>query len=94
MTKIALPSANATLQGGTWLDASATNNTTSVEFCSSAARYGFSAPVVCTATLTYFGWLCGWDTTTVPNGSYVLVSVAVNSVGTAASPGVAIKVNN
>ena len=40
------------------------------------------------------GWLDGWNTTTVPNGSYTLVSLASNSVGTVASSGVSITVHN
>ena len=50
--------------------------------------------MICTATLTYYGWLCSWNTTTVPNGSYTLVSEASNSAGTAFSSGVNITVNN
>ena len=61
---------------------------------SSVAFTGYSAPVLCTATLTYCGWLCSWNTTTVPSGSYVLVSEAFNSAGSAFSSGVSISVNN
>ena len=41
-----------------------------------------------------YGWLCGWNTTTVPDGSYVLVLLATNTVGSAASSGVGITVDN
>ena len=69
-TSIGLPSAGATLSGSTALDASG-SNATSVEFLLFGGTYGFAAPVICTATApTIVGWLCAWNTTTVPNGSY------------------------
>jgi hypothetical protein len=92
-TSVLIPSNGATLSGSTALDASA-SNATSVEFRLFGGSYGYNAPVLCTATLTYFGWVCSWNTTTVPNGSYVLVSEAFNSTGTAFSSGVNITVNN
>ena len=92
-TSILIPSNRAALSGSTYLDASA-SNATSVEFRLFGGIYGYNAPVLCTATLTYYGWLCSWDTTTVPSGSYVLVSEAFNSAGSAFSSGVGITVNN
>ena len=77
----------------TYLDASA-SNATSVEFLLFGGTYGYAAPVICTATPTLYGWLCAWNTTTVPNGSYVLVSEASNSTGSTFSSGVSITVNN
>ena len=50
--------------------------------------------MLCTATLTYYGWVCSWNTTTVPNGSYALVSEAFRSGGSTFSSGVSITVNN
>ena len=70
-TSVLIPSNGATLSGSTLLDASATN-ATSVEFRLFGGSYGLNAPVLCTATPTYYGWLCSWNTTTVPNGSYFL----------------------
>ena len=75
------------------LDASA-SNATSVEFRLFGGIYGYNAPVICTATLTYYGWLCSWNTTTVPNGSYDLLSEAFGSGGSTFSSGVSITVNN
>ena len=92
-TSILIPSNGATLSGSTTLDASA-SNATSVKFLLFGGKYGFSAPVVCTATPTYYGWLCSWNTTTVPNGSYTIVSEAFNSVGSASSSGVSMTVKN
>jgi hypothetical protein len=91
-TSVLVPTSGATLSGTTTLDASA-SNATSVKFRLFGGIYGYSAPVLCTGTLTYYGWLCSWDTTTVPSGAYVLVSEATNSAGSAFSSGVSITVN-
>ena len=92
-TSILIPSNGATLSGSTYLDASA-SNATSVKFLLFGGIYGYSAPVVCTATATIFGWLCAWNTTTVPNGSYVLLAEAFNSAGSTFSSGVSVTVDN
>ena len=85
-TSVIIPSNGATLSGSTLLDASASNST-SVEFQLFGGVYGFYGPILCTATPTYYGWLCNWNTTTVPNGSYLLSSLAFNSAGSAYSMG-------
>ena len=92
-TSVLLPSSGTTLSGSTTLDASA-SNATSVEFRLFGGTYGYAAPVICMATLTYYGWLCSWDTATVPNGTYYLLSEAFNSAGVAFSSGVSITVTN
>jgi hypothetical protein len=91
-TSVVLPSNGAVLSGSTYLDASA-SNATSVKFLLFGGSYGFAAPVICTATPTFFGWLCDWNTTTVPNGSYALVAEASNSAGNGYS-GVSITIKN
>jgi hypothetical protein len=92
-TTIALPSNGATVSGSTVLDASATN-ATSVEFRLFGGIYGYSAPVLCVAKLSLYGWVCLWNSVTVPNGSYALVAQASNSTATAFSPNVNITVKN
>ena len=92
-TSLLIPSKEATLSGSTYLDASA-SNATSVEFRLFGGTYGYAAPVVCTATLTGYGWLCDWNTSTVPNGSYTLLSEAFNSAGNTYSSGVSVTVDN
>ena len=92
-TSVLVPSNGATLSGSTTLDASA-SNAASVEFRLFGGSYGFNAPVVCTATLTEYGWLCSWNTATVPTGSYALLSEAFSSVGSAYSSPVSITVHN
>ena len=92
-TGVLIPSGGATLSGTATLDASA-SNATSVEFRLFGGPYGYAAPVLCTATPSFYGWLCSWKTSTVPNGSYVLVSEAFNASGSAFSSGVSITVKN
>jgi virginiamycin B lyase len=92
-TSVLTPSSGATLSGSTTLDASA-SNATSVQFLLLGGKYGFTGQALCTATLTLYGWVCSWNTTTVPNGSYSLVSEAFNSAGSAFSSGVSITVKN
>jgi chitinase len=92
-TSVIIPSNGATVSGTTILDASA-SNATSVEFRLLGGIYGYNAPVLCTATPTYYGWLCSWNTTTIPNGSYELLSEAFGAGGSAFSSGVSITVAN
>ena len=100
ITIVSSPSTGATLSGSIYLDAYATldaygtNNATNVEFRLFGGIYGYAAPVVCTAGPTPDGWICGWNTTMVPNGSYVLVSEAFNAAGSTFSLGVSITVKN
>jgi hypothetical protein len=92
-TTIGIPSNGAIVSGSTVLDASATN-ATRVEFRLFGGIYGYAAPVLCTAKLSLYGWVCLWNSVTVPNGSYGLVSEASNSTATGFSPGVNITVKN
>ena len=92
-TSVLVPSAGATLTGSTYLDASATN-ATSVKFLLFGGTFGYSAPVICTATATPYGWVCSWNTSTVPNGAYTLISEATGAGGSTFSAGVNITVKN
>ena len=92
-TSVLSPSKGATLSGSTLLGASA-SNATSVEFWLVGGSYGLSGHLIGTATPTYYGWLYTWNTTTVPNGSYHLLSEAFGTGGSAFSPGVSITVHN
>ena len=93
-TSVLIPSTGAPLSGSTYLDASA-SNATSVEFLLVGGSYTLYSPhVVGTATLSLYGWLDSWNTTTVPNGSYTLFSYATGPGGSTASSGVSITVNN
>ena len=92
-TSVLVPAKGATLSGTATLDASA-SNATSVEFWLFGGSYGLTGKMIGTATPTLYGWLCSWNTTTVPNASYVLVSEAFNSAGSAFSSGVSMTVKN
>jgi hypothetical protein len=92
-TTVLVPSKGATLSGSTALGASG-SNATSVGFVLFGGRYGYNGQLLCTATLTYYGWVCSWNTTTVPDGSYVLVSAASGGGGSIFSAGVSIGVHN
>jgi alpha-tubulin suppressor-like RCC1 family protein len=94
-TSVLIPAKGATLSGtAATLDASASSNATSVEFWIFGGSYGYTGKMVGTAALTLYGWFSSWNTTTVPNGSYVLVSEASDSTGSTFSAGVSIIVKN
>jgi hypothetical protein len=43
---------------------------------------------------TIYGWLCDWNTTTVSDGSYVVMAEAFNWIGSTFSSGVGITLDN
>ena len=94
-TQVLIPSDGATVSGSTVLDAAAsgTSDVTGVQF--EVTGGSLSNQVVGTATPTLYGWIATWDTTTVPNGSYTLNSVATETGGTiATSQGITVTVTN
>ncbi len=92
-TFMVLPWNGATLFGRAILDAIASPGVTSVQY--EVSGNGLSDAVIATATPTIFGWVAGWDTTTLPNGTYTLQSVASYADGvTGASSGTTITVSN
>jgi alpha-tubulin suppressor-like RCC1 family protein len=95
-TEVLVPSNGATLSGSAAvLDASAlgTSAVTSVQF--EVTGGSLSNQVVGTATATLYGWIALWNTTTVPDGTYTLQSLATEVGGTTAtSPGITINVTN
>ena len=97
--QVLVPSNGSSVSGTTVLDSSATPGVTvsGVQFELSGGS--LSDVVVGTATLTLYGWIAEWDTTTVPNGTYTLQSVATatadaSSTITVTSPGITVTVNN
>ena len=92
-TSVALPSNGASLSGGQYLDATASSGVTKVEFHLTGGT--LNDALIGTATITYYGWIAGWDTTTVPNGTYTLQSVAYYAGGVSGrSAGITVTVNN
>jgi Putative Ig domain/Bacterial Ig domain len=78
-TSVLGPSSGTTLQGATYVDATASsqNAISSVKFEISGGS--ISNRVVATASSTVYGWLASWNTTGVPNGTYTLQSVATDN---------------
>jgi lysophospholipase L1-like esterase len=91
-TTVVLPSNGATLSGTPYLDATTSPGVTKVQYELSGGS--LTDAVIATATPTLFGWLAAWNTTTVPNGSYTLQSVASFSSGAVTSAGVTVNINN
>jgi hypothetical protein len=51
--------------------------------------------MIATATPTIYGWLASWSSTSVPNGTYTLQSVASYQGGVSGtSPGITVSVAN
>ena len=96
VTSVIFPASGATLTGtGAFLDATASDNVSvaSVVFTLTGGTYSNS--VIGSATPSLYGYYNLWDTTTVPNGSYTLQSLATDSAGnTTSSTGVPITVSN
>ena len=90
---VGLPANGATVSGGQWLDSSASSGVTQVVYELTGGTLNHT--VIATATPTIVGWLAGWNTTTIPNGSYTLQGVATYPGGSSGtSPGVTITVDN
>jgi photosystem II stability/assembly factor-like uncharacterized protein len=94
-TSILLPANNATVSGSTTLDAAASSGAGVASVSFEVSGGALNDHVVGTATATYYGWLSTWDTTTVPNGTYSLQSVAtdVDRASTTSAP-ITITVSN
>ena len=94
-TSVLIPSSGASLSGSQTLDASASGNVAikKVEFHLTGGT--LSDVLVATGTPTYYGWLAGWNTTSVPNGTYTLQSVAYDASGNVGrSAGITITIAN
>jgi hypothetical protein len=94
-TRILRPISGAVLKGHEWLAASASDEfgVAKVEF--EFAGVGRPETIIDTAVPFSLGWLGSWNTSTVPNGTYTLRSVAIDPTGlTSASAGVVVTVGN
>ena len=80
-TKVLAPTTGAVLTGPQWLTAEASGITavTKVQFSLTGGTLRGSA--ITTATQTEFGWIAGWNSASVPNGTYLLQSVVYDAVG-------------
>jgi hypothetical protein len=93
-TAVVVPSSGATVSGSqVVLDATASSGVTGLQFELTEGSPGNA--VIVTATPTLIGWVAYFDSTSVPNGTYTLESVATDSSGdSSASPAIAMTVNN
>jgi len=96
VTTVLIPSNGATVSGATaLLDASASSAAGISTVTFEVSGGALSDQVVATATPTLYGWLAEWNTTSVPNGTYTLQSVATFSGGVSGtSTGITITVDN
>ena len=75
-TAVLIPSGGASVSGiSSLLDASASANVTYVAFELSGGTIN-GEQIIATATPTIYGWLAEWNTTSVPDGTYKIQSVA------------------
>jgi hypothetical protein len=93
-TDVLIPSSGTAVSGTrVVLDATASPGVTQVQYELTGGT--LTDAVIATATQTLYGWLAGWDSTTVPDGVYTLQSVAAYSgVVSGTSPGITITVSN
>ena len=92
-TTVVLPSNGSTLSGTQYLDATTSPGLTKVQYELSGG--GLTDSVIATGTLTLYGWLASWNSTSVPNGTYTLQSVATDKLAeTTSSSPITVTVNN
>ena len=91
-TTVVLPSNGATLSGSQWLDTIAPQGVTRVQYEVTGGTLANS--FIGNATPTIYGWLAGWNTTTVPNSTYTLNSIAIFSGGFVVTSPITVIVNN
>jgi hypothetical protein len=80
-TTVVVPSNNASASGNQYLDATASSGVVQVNYEVSGGPANLSDDVIATGTPTVYGWLAGWNTMGVANGTYTLQSVASYSGG-------------
>ena len=80
-TRVLIPSNGSVLAGRPYFDALAGDGpgVTKVLFELSGGPSDLNDQVIATATPTIVGWLAQWDSASVPNGTYSLVSVATDA---------------
>ena len=93
-TSVLIPSNGATESGtAAFLDASASPNVTAVTYELTGGT--LTNQVIVTGTPTLYGYLAEWNTTSVPNGTYQLTSLASYAGGVSgSSPSITITVSN
>jgi hypothetical protein len=93
-SRVLAPAGGAALRGTTLL-AAITGTRVGVHVQFVLTGNGYDQTVVATARPSFFGWAARWNTTSVPNGTYILRSQAQSSNnGSGLSAGVAVRVTN
>jgi Bacterial Ig domain len=94
-TRVLVPSDGAVLAGVPYLDAAAGDAAGVTNVAFELSGNGLSDKVIATATPTLFGWVAKWNTTSVPNGTYSLQSVATDAANNSyTSEPITVTVNN
>ena len=93
-TTVIVPASGATVSGiSQVLEAASSPGVTLVQYEITGGLLNDS--VIATVSPTIYGWVAKWNTTTVPNGTYALQSVAsLSAGGSGTSPPVSVIVNN
>ena len=92
-TTVLVPPNMATVSGAkVVLDASASSGTTQVQFVLKEGSHTKAS--IATAVPTIYGWIALWNSTTVPNGTYALHSVADANGKSGTSTAITITVDN
>ncbi len=93
-TSVIIPSNNATVSGTSQvLDAFSSAGVTKEQY--EITGGALTNSVIASASPTYYGWIGLWNTTSVPNGTYTLQSLASYAGGvTGTSPPITITVAN
>jgi hypothetical protein len=94
-TSVVLPSNGASVAGSQYLDAVAFDYGTLTKVDFQLTGGSLNHIVLATGAPTLYGWLAGWNTQSVPNGSYTLQSEAFDAAGLSAySTGTTVTVDN
>lgn len=80
-TTMVLPANGATLNGSQYLDSVASDALGVANVSYVVTGGSLSDHIVATGIPTMYGWLAQWNTTSVPNGTYMLQSVATDDEG-------------
>ena len=80
-TSVLLPANGATVSEAIWLDAAASSPVGVASVAFEVSGGTISDQVVGHGTATRYGYIGGWDTRDVPNGTYTLQSVATDTTG-------------
>jgi hypothetical protein len=95
VTSVLVPHDRGVVSGSTVLDAEATDYLPITKVSFQLTNEAQHTVVIATGRLKAYGWVATWDTTAVPDGTYVVRSVAVDAAGRHdESPPVTITVKN